>query len=218
MRISFDEWIKWVFDHPVTSPEWYWQGGLRTVDNPAGQVVEFLGRLFEDPGRSTEEYSDEQLNQGLWFIADSSCSEHISALLDEGVVLELRERCIRSMGALFEKLFAKRCSPHMASLNQIGVRPLNATCYMWWDLLASATAPEDGHRLLDQTVCLEVMQNILSLSNIACQESALHGLGHWQRNFQRETRQIVEEFLLKNPQVSGELRNYALKAVMGQVE
>ena len=188
------------------------------MDRSAGQVAEFLARLFERPAECTAKYSDEQLNQGLWFIADSSCSDDISTLLDESVTSELRERCIRSVATLFRELFSRRCSPILSSLNQANARPLNAVCYMWWDLLASATGPEDDLSLINEALCIEVMQAALSLPNIACQESALHGLAHWQEKFQQETREIIQEFLSSNSQISDDLRNYALKATTGQVQ
>jgi hypothetical protein len=40
------------------------------------------------------------------------------------------------------------------------------------------------------------MEHILGLGSLACQESALHGLGHWQRQHATEVARIIDAFVL----------------------
>ena len=65
--------------------------------------------------------------------------------------------------------------------------------------------------------CLRVMTGALKLSSIACQESALHGLGHWKRYFPKEVEKVISDFLKHNPNTVADLRKYALRAKRGDV-
>jgi len=58
--------------------------------------------------------------------------------------------------------------------------PLNYVCYMWWDEFPSIASAGDSDLPMLHDAALRTMERILLLSSLACQESALHGLGHWQ--------------------------------------
>jgi hypothetical protein len=51
----------------------------------------------------------------------------------------------------------------------------------------------------------------------ACQESALHGLGHWQRDHDRQVNAIIDGFLAANPHIDARLIRYANAARCGCV-
>ncbi len=82
--VIFDEWLKWAFAHPVAAAvrdEWWWQEpsdweGGRWLDRPPEQSLTFVTRLFESPLAYLSCYSDEQIDQGLNFIAYRACSMH----------------------------------------------------------------------------------------------------------------------------------------------
>jgi hypothetical protein len=61
------------------------------------------------------------------------------------------------------------------------------------------------------------MARILGFSSIACQESALHGLGHWQRDHDPRVNAIIDDFLEANPDVDTRLVSYANSARCGCV-
>src|SRR5439155_17455989 len=105
---------------------------------------------------------------------------------------------IASIESLFEKLFARVCTDHLSHLDRrdvpASVNPINVVCYMWWDLFPRLDEPDDpSWRELDETI-LDVLRGILSLSSIACRESALHGLGHWYVLSPDRVETIVDEF------------------------
>jgi len=58
----------------------------------------------------------------------------------------------------------------------------------------------------------------LELDHIACQESALHGLGHWAHSYPERVEKIVDEFLTHNENLRPELKQYALQARSGKVQ
>jgi hypothetical protein len=61
------------------------------------------------------------------------------------------------------------------------------------------------------------MDATLKIDSIACQESALHGLGHWELFYPTEVAEIVDQYLKENPSLRSELKNYALDAREGHV-
>ena len=176
-----------------------------------------MTRLFEHAHDLLQPYSDAQLNQGLWFIASNACSNHIFALLDRDVSWTDRQRCIRSMHSLFEQCFARRCTPHLSHLDEAGANPLNASCYMWWDIIPIAPAPDDPNQRSLNREILAVMESTLQIDSMACRESALHGLGHWQPYYPQQVTQIINTFINRQGAMREELRTYATSASRGCV-
>lgn len=73
------------------------------------------------------------------------------------------------------------------------------------------------HAAIEKT-CLEVMDRALELDHPACQEGALHGLGHFHHGYGRQIRAIVDAYLRRTgPTLPPELRAYALSARGGRV-
>lgn len=216
---SFEDWIVDCFDHETTGPLWYddpcaadWQGASATK-------VRYLTRLFDDPSAALSVYSDAQVNQGFWYIVSTACSDHMSALVDESVPLAERVACILSIENLYARCFAVRCSAHLSH----GIRaieeasPLNSACYMFWDLMPLYPAPVDPQRAALGQAVLHVLDAVLRLPSIACQESALHGLGHWEYNYPAEVRACIARYLART-QPDGALRAYAEQAAQGNVQ
>jgi hypothetical protein len=217
--LSFDEWLLHIFDHDddPNMPWWYWSIDADYWDAPPGQVIAMLTRLFENPFAPLADYRDEQINRGLWYIVSNGGSDYMFALLDAAVPLGDRLRCIQSFYILFERLFAVRCSDHLSHLDEQGVNPLNMVCYMWWDLLPFAAKRDHQDDDALNAAFLDVMKRTLALKSIACQEAALHGLGHWASGHPVKVRTIIEAFLAENASLRGELRQYAESALSGCV-
>ena len=216
--LTFEEWLIYVFDRPVNpGQEWYWDSDADWWHGSNAQIIQFVTQAFENAETLFEPYSDAQLNQGLWFIASNGCSDYMFALLDPGVSWSARQRCVRSMHNLFVECFAKRCTPHLSHLDEPGMSPLNMACYMWWDILPIGAQPDNPDQTgLDREI-LDVMESTLHLYSVACQESALHGLGHWQRNYPQRVTEIINSFLQHQRGLREELRTYAMSASRGCV-
>lgn len=217
--LTFEEWLIYVFDRPVDDVRlaWYWDAEANWWRGGNAQIVQFVTQAFENAKTLLEPYDDAQLNQGLWFIASNGCSDYMFALLDPQVPGSARQRCVRSMHNLFAECFARRCTPHLSHLDEPGASPLNSACYMWWDILPIGAQPNDpDHAGLDREI-LAVMESTLRLDSVACQESALHGLGHWQRSYPQRVTEIINSFLEKKSRLREELRAYAMSAASGCV-
>jgi hypothetical protein len=145
------------------------------------------------------------LDRAFWDVG----SNVFVALGDTSIDWALRQRVIKSFEFLFRDLFAVRCWPVLGHLSEEG-GPLNSACYMWWDLDCWYSTPSSD--------LLAVMRSTLAIDNIVCQESALHGLGHWYRRQHREEVEcIIDEFLGRGQNLRAELRRYAHAARTGAV-
>ena len=210
VQVARDEWLDWVF------------AGARLGDFRDIQVDELifsicdavaLGYVTEAFERAPEligRFSDEELCGGLWFLVHDSgflAAPHLS--------VEERLRAIRATAALYRDLFEPRCTSALSHLDE-AASLLNGPCYMWWDIgpfFGGTPAP-----LLE--ACLDVMEGALALSNDACRESALHGLGHMRTEgpLEERRREVVERFLdLSNGSLRPELAAYAGAALSGCV-
>lgn len=115
-QFSFETWVRWVFDHPVAAKgkeEWWFivpdsDLGGRWLDRPPWRAIRYMTRLFEDPVPPLKPYSDEQIDQGLWFIFNTGNSKHIDWLVSAEVSLAHRRRCIRAIVPLYRKLILPR--------------------------------------------------------------------------------------------------------------
>lgn len=217
--LSFRDWVTHVFNHPVTDPQWYFDGMADgdDPDVPTGVILAHMTQLFDDPVTVLLGYDDAQLNQGFWYLVSNCCSNHMFALTDCSAPLSSRIRCIESISSLFGKLFAVRCSNHLSCLSPPGINPLNSVCYMWWDIIPMHGEPNDPTRREIDTAVLSVMESILALDSLACLESALHGLGHWALSYPSRIAEIIDRSLIHSRSWPAELVNYALSAKEGYV-
>jgi hypothetical protein len=76
-------------------------------------------------------------------------------------------------------------------------------------------APED--RRLLHAAALETLTAILRLDSITCQESALHGLGHWHSAFPEQVESMIDAFISTHADAPAALLTYARNARCGCV-
>jgi len=214
---AYQTWLQQVFDHAVTDPAWHWDSEADIGEPPPSECVVYLTRLFEQPEILTP-YSDAQVNQGFWYLVSNACSSYMFSLIELGVAWQERQRGIRAIATLFDRLFARRCSDHLSHLDEVGAGPLNSVCYMWWDIFPAAGQPDNPDRKGLDAELLAVMKRILTIDSLACQESALHGLGHWQMGYRGVVEQAIDEFLTRAGKMRQELREYASCARRGYVQ
>jgi hypothetical protein len=217
---EFSAWIAEMFDHPVTKDGRWWADDLPEAEPlPPEIAIERLRRLCEESDSWPAAFSDAQLGQGLWHVFDY-CAGEPSPLTDPSVDITLRVRCIAAIERLYSKLFAKQCTEELGHLQRPGGPDwsLDGTCYMLWDIAALhdpwTTEPEPEIA----EVCLRVLRAILTLPNAACQESALHGLGHWHRRQPEHVAKIIDEFVAAHSSLSPALLKYANHARAGAIQ
>ncbi|MEQ8674821.1 MAG: hypothetical protein RLP44_18135 [Aggregatilineales bacterium] len=215
---TFELWIKYLIviepqldytDIEVLSRRYDW-------DAYPEVELDYLSRLFAKPIESIEGYSDAQINKGLWTIV----SDWTHCLFDKNLPLESRVKTLKHTYTVFEQLFAPRCTPDTSAYRMEvdeHMNPLNSICYMWWDVIPLYGKSGDPNREVLDPCCIEVMERTLQLNSIACQESALHGLGHWARAYPEKVQPIIDAYLTREKNLLPDLRDYALAARRGAV-
>jgi hypothetical protein len=231
-HLSFEQWVAFVFDHPLPNPgqpNWYHDVNALGDDDVWWDIsaypqttIAYLIMLFENAPVVLAPFSEAQINQGLWYLVNNSCSDHMFALLDTRVSWPERKRCLFAIFTLFERFFAPRCSPHLSHLDTLEsdtdhVSPLNLICYMWWDILPLYGQPQVPGRQEIDAACLEVMRLTLDLEVDACRESALHGLGHWAHEYRQQVETTINAWLARHQELEEELKAYAFAARRGRV-
>jgi hypothetical protein len=86
---------------------------------------------------------------------------------------------------------------------------------MWWDVFPSLALAGDPNLPTLHNCALRTMKRILNLNSIACQESALHGLGHWQPKYEERVIAIIDDFCEAYPETDPRLLAYAKSARYG---
>lgn len=204
---SYTDWIRSVFNNPVTSPIWYFNPEV-IYKSDATKTLLYLKELFLQPESLLDDFNVEQIEQGLWVIC---CS---GGLLEESIgskeaSADLKKSVIKSTFKLFEKL--------------LKIQPLRSISDMWWDALTQALSCEDdvgaqqfigkSYKEIQKSI-YEVLCKILSLSSVSCVLSALHGLGHLQYP---GTSATIGMFIKENPSLDREVLDYARACVLGDI-
>lgn len=206
---EFDEWVWGWFDH---------DGDLYSLTDEAvpenvspEQSVDYATRLFETARETLAIYSDNQVALGLDALigADSP----LFALRDPHIPIEVRCRCLQAISKLYEQVFAPRCDELLGNLSE-KTSKINGVCYMWWD---NFPVYGEGLTTAERDTTLGVMEHALQLPHAACQESALHGLGHWHLYHPQLIERMVDTFLTSNDARRPELLPYAKAARQGMV-
>lgn len=214
---SYDEWLDETFGRAVTG-EWHPHFVERDVTEwpepvPDHLALEYLTRTFENPETSLQFFSDRQIAAGLWELGtgDAHC------IYNRDIPIDAREQLVGSVEILFRDFFEKRCVPKLSHLDKDHTEPLNGICYMWWEVITWgwANGDPDADRLNAKDV--DVMEAVLQLSNPACKESALHGLGHLVHRSGR-AQAIIDRFLADEVNFSPDLERYARAAATGCIQ
>jgi hypothetical protein len=217
--LSFEQWLEHAFGQAVRFQQnaWFFDPDSDWWDPEPAQALAYLTRLFEDPEPALAWFSDDQIAQGLTYLVSCSTSGDNGWFYATTVPIEQRVRCVEAVGAVFARLFAPRCTAHLSHLSEAGAGTLNVVCYMWWDDFPCLALPDDPHRSVLHDAALRTMEQILTLRSLAGQESALHGLGHWQRQHADPVVKIIDRFLDAHPALDPRLAAYARSARCGCV-
>jgi hypothetical protein len=222
--VSFEAWVSHVFDHPVLDPQWWWQVSAsarpQSWDEGAdpARTLSYLTRLFRAPQILIPRFTRAQINQGLTYLFDPSCSDHMHVLAVASLPWPDRRACIESMTTLYADLIAPVYGDDLGHTEARSdpERPTYA-CYMLWDVISLYGGMDhaDGPRINDAVLAL--FERVLKLRAESCLESVLHGLGHWHLYVPDRTEPIVRRFLSRTD-ISPALRHYAEQAATGMVQ
>jgi len=206
-RLTFEEWVERVFalSSPTDDCD-AWESIL------VSDVLPYTTRLFSESGTLLKNIQDVNVSAGFWYLVGAPTALH--QLRSTGWTVEERCACIRSTLCVFRDVFNTRCGRDY----DVDGSELDICCHMWWDNFPTWGTPGDpALRPIDSCI-LDTMNEILSLDNPNCRGSALHGLGHWHSQYPQETEAIISRYLQQSPQLSPQLKSYALAARRGMVQ
>lgn len=214
--LSFEDWLEHEFGHavPLHGQAWHFEPDADWWEPSPEQAITYVSRLFREPERLMVSFADSQIAQGFWHLLSGDVA---FALLDDSLPVDMRCDAIRAMSTIFGRIFDPRCAPLLSHLDEPGTNALNGICYMWWDVLPLYGEATDQRANPIDDACLGAMHEILSLPNPACQESALHGLGHWQSVYPAFAAATIDAYLAASPGLRPELVVYAQAARSGCV-
>jgi hypothetical protein len=218
-NLSFGDFLEHSFGHdvPIHGNPWFFDVDQELWEPSPAEAVSHVTRLFQDPGGVLEPFTDRQIAQGLTYLFSTSGSGDNGWFHSTALPVPDRVRLVASIGDLFEKLFRPRCAPLLGHLSEGDPRSLNGVCYMWWDEFPSVALPDDPARTEIHAAAFRSLERILRMDSIACQESALHGLGHWTRTDESEVARIIDRYLGRASELDPRLVAYARAARSGCV-
>ena len=216
---SYPDWLEHAFGHEVRIGRnaWYFDDDIDWWGPEPIVAIDYLTRLFAQPEAALEWFADSQIAQGLTYLLGTSASGDNGWFYATSVPIAKRVACIEAIGNFFARIFAPRCTDDLSHLNDSPAGPLNTVCYMWWDEFPSIGLESDPHLPTMQEATLRTMVAILQLPSLACQESALHGLGHWHRQAPQGVEAPIDAFLAAHPRLDPRLAAYARSARRGCV-
>ena len=206
VAVPFEDWVVGVFDPTVEDP---WP--------PVEQELEYLTRLFSDPIGTVEGLSDEEIGVGLWSVLDSGGAGTTLALNDATLPLDARIACVHQIRTLYRELFVPRCAERLGHLSEQGGR-LEMICYMFWDVAVFGGPSGEREGNLFEDAVLDVLEDTLYLEHAACQESAIHGLGHRVGRHPERAPAILDRWLSNGSLRDPRLRPYAEAARTGCIQ
>lgn len=209
-RVSFEGFMAFLFDHQPSADwgkqkPWYWNV---EVEFSGKKISTYYIRLFRQPDFLLRRFTKPQLEEGFWAIQGPNLDCSVQRIIEDSALpLLLREKCIRSMFDLFQRLFAAEA--------------LNTSVQMWWDSLCydwhcgNRNRERGGEDLELQEIFFQTLAKVLAIDSPICQGAALHGLGHLHHP---ETQRLVEGYLREHPSLTEEWKTYALASARFEVK
>ncbi|MFT2213933.1 hypothetical protein [Rhizobium giardinii] len=217
--LSYDDWLEHAFSHAIRphGNPWFFDDDPPWWDPTPSVAIDYFTRLFSTTGPSLAGFCDAQIAQGFTYLLSTSASGDNGWFYNTSVPTAARRRCIEAIAEVFADLFAPRCAAVLCHLDEPGAAALNTVCYMWWDEFPCLALPDDPDCDLLHSTAIDVMRRTLKLGSIACQEAALHGLGHWARYRPGDVAVTIDAFLGDGRGKRTELVSYSRSARCGCV-
>lgn len=213
MAFELTEWVDCVFGQ--AEPSNYNPERLEEICGPDEATLLRLIEVFENPTAFLKPYPDAVIDRAFWDL-DGGGGGVFEVIYGTSVDWEVRLRFIRSFEIVFRELFAVRWAPALGHCDEEG-SGLTA-CYMWFDFNCWLPMRDPMVSKPFDAAFLASMQAVLAIDHVACQESALHGLGHWHHKQSAAVETIIDEFVKNQRHLPERLTEYASAARRGSVQ
>lgn len=216
-----DEYFAWLSGvlHYVTPDNWQdiWveDDDRPEYDIEPAEACLRLGTLCTRGGTDLAAHNDNVVGRALNFVLGGTFCDLPRALISTDVSPDLRHAAISSVAVLYRDVFEPRCKPVLAHLNQNDDKDdLGFIVYMLWDISPIGYFHPSFETRDDATIVLDVLARVLEGRNVACVESALHGLNHLVWHLPA-AEGIIDGYLVRQG-IPQELRIYAQTAKLGR--
>ncbi len=209
--LSFDEFVEFQFDRAARADgdAWYFDVDSDWWAPEPRTGIAYLSRLFAKGPEVLQGFSDTQIAQGLSGLVNTTVD--VPPWMSDPVTPAAERAGVwHAITRFFADTLGPRCTPTLGHLSEEGA-PLNMRTYMWWDGFPPLTTPDDPERSIVDNAELACLQAVLALDSAACQEAALHGLGHWVWREPRSAA-IIDAYLEAGSAARPELADYARAA------
>jgi len=214
--LTFEQFVEFQFGHAVRmhGNPWYFDVDGDWWEPEPRTGIAYLTRLFANGSDVLQWFSDAQIAEGLTGLVNTMAVGDQPWMRDPVTPADERAAVWHAIAAFFRDVLAPRCAPVLGQNAKEGGPPINGVTYMWWESFPGFASPDDPERALVDDAELACLAQILGLDSAACQEAALHGLGHWVR---REPRcaGIIDAYLESGTAALPELVTYAEAARCG---
>ena len=216
--LTFEQFVEFQFGHEIRAHgnPWYFDlDGDWWAPEPRTGIA-YLTRLFANGPSVLEWFSDAQIAQGLEGLINTMAVGDQPWMRDPVTPADERAAAWSAVADFYRDLLAPRCVPILGHMATELPPPLTSLAYMWWESFPGFANPDDPERELVDQAELDCLERILTLDSVACQEGALHGLGHWVR---REPRceGIIDRYIASG-RATPELLAYARAARSGCIQ
>lgn len=189
----------------------------------AAEICNATIQTFERGDRDLSAYSDHAVGCGLRALVDTGFA-------DLSLNMYGRADVLRAFGQLYANCLSVR-SPHVLGSLSEQADPASAELatitYMLWDVAYINHWPDDRDHRVFAPVFLDMLEQvILTNTNPACIESALHGIGHASsyrhaapavEYIDRRRERMINSFLARRQSLRPELLAYARAARTGMI-
>lgn len=214
--LTFEQFVEFQFGHAVRmhGNPWYFDVDGDWWEPEPRTGIAYLTRLFSNGPDVLQWFSDAQIAEGLTGLVNTMAVGDQPWMRDPVTPADERATVWGAIADFFRDVLAPKCVPVLGHNAKKAGPPINGVTYMWWESLPGFANPDDPQRALVDEAELACLERILVLDSPACQEAALHGLGHWVR---REPRcaAVIDCYLETGQAALPELVAYAKAARCG---
>ncbi|MGB2925072.1 MAG: hypothetical protein WBB82_07210 [Limnothrix sp.] len=198
----------WKLDLFTCDQWWIGETMVGSIDQPLEAI--YATQLMAEAGTLLDQLPIQDLGDTLWFLLNQILNIDWAMVPDS----QTRLNFMAAIRTLFRDLYDPHCAPVLGHLDEQPATPLNLSCYMWWDVLPIPINEASPHENL-AIASLATMDYCLHLNNLACKESALHGLGHFQSAFPEAVAKIIKD---GDRHIPEKLQPYAQQASIGCIQ
>lgn len=214
--MNISEFTEYLFDRPANGTEWYFSNDHEDPSVAKDLLVRLAAETFKGIAKTSSQFDERQVCMGLQYLINPSCGPIPYLYLDKSIDFPLRRDAIIAMEVVFRDVFSHlNVERNLYRNSKSAALSYRETCYMWWDLFPRHGVPRQSDMEETDTVICQTICSILMIDNLACQESALHGLGHWFASRPDEVVKAIESYL---PRAPVELKQYAADAMQGRIQ